>query len=974
VSLLQRALAAQLQYAPNGIGARLRLVTNWRPQADDALSRLIRMHTHALDLDRLFDGTTPKSMMGKVLEAWSGHLGIDHDALRLVARTLAISQRLESGGDLRERLNDRFAAVGMRQVPPSETGFFYDDLIKKLHAQGRNTFDRASFHDLVEDEKLLAPSSPRPKTLGVRSFMHPIDDIEARSDESVNLVPHFDGRYIHDQAGWKTDVFPELQRFLIESARDKDELLLILDTHVSLAFGVGAILNVKSRKTIKIEQRAGGRHFWSETDKPLDPAWPILSMTEEEVHADGTDLAVAVSLTHDVVPAVRRYVQKLATVGTLMTATPWGGPSYQSVRSGMGPVETETYRRDWRAAYKYRRHVEKIAEERAQDLILAKLEKDAIAAAEKALREAGEAKRKTAKNGVAALREAARRQQVDEDFDSVPALSSYRKAPPPVAAASVAARLMFARLFDASLEARKALAMSAPVVIVDVPDAAMMDSLAGRWRDVLFDDSTSLIMAGKVLAESQRQDAVFLEVREPPKAKDKPAAQKESLLALSLALPFVAISPLGATHLPEALLKACTHRLEMPRIDSATITRMIRSSRASGAASCSTPAPLRGSASTTSSSPCASRPAACLAELRRLVAEKEAKKKSRDLTLGQLHGMADAVAWAKDTIADLADWKAGSITWDAVDNGVALTGPPGTGKSTFAKVFASEAGLPIVLGTLAKWQSSGEAHLGHLLRAMRQDFDVARAAAPSVMFIDEIDSFPDRAGVQHAYRDYDDVFATAAPVGSGFGASVRTNLTKRAGTYDEYRRMLEIILAGRVGEELILGAGSHGAGGEPGSDLDRATAMAAGMAGSFGLAGANPLVYLGAAKNSHEFMAFEDIRRSVRKELESAAASCRELLERHHGAVEAVAGHGQDRWRRGRAHSRQAWAGRGTGGHPVSPETEGRQAAKLDLRVTRVLRRRSPENECARLFTGLDMRNQTLDFMNANFGKSGAYY
>jgi cell division protease FtsH len=136
----------------------------------------------------------------------------------------------------------------------------------------------------------------------------------------------------------------------------------------------------------------------------------------------------------------------------------------------------------------------------------------------------------------------------------------------------------------------------------------------------------------------------------------------------------------------------------------------------------------------------------------------------------------------------------------------------------------------------------------------------------------------------------DDVFATAAPVGSRFGASVRTNRTQRAGTYDEYRRMLEVILAGRVGEELILGAGSHGAGGEAGSDLDRATAMAAAMAGSFGLAGASPLVYLGAAKNSRDFMAFEDIRVSVRKELESAATSCRELLERHRDGVKAVAG------------------------------------------------------------------------------------
>ena len=334
VSLLQRAHAGQQQFAPTGKGARFRLVTNWRPRADDALSRLIRMNTHALDLDKLFDGTTPRSLMGKVREAWSGHLGIDHDALQLVARTLAITQRLESGTDMRERLNDRFARAGMREVPSSEAGFIYDDLIKKLHAQRRNVFDATSFRHLVEDEKLLAPSQPRPRTLGVRSFMHPIDDIEGRSDESINLVQHFDGRYIRDQAGWKSNIFPELRQFLTQRARDQDQIRLILDTHVSLAFGVGAILNVKSGKTIEIEQRAGGRHIWSATDKPMDPSWPALSFTDETIFAGGADLAVAVSLTHDVAPAVRLHVNSLTDIGTLMVVAPVDGPSYQSIRSG----------------------------------------------------------------------------------------------------------------------------------------------------------------------------------------------------------------------------------------------------------------------------------------------------------------------------------------------------------------------------------------------------------------------------------------------------------------------------------------------------------------------------------------------------------------------------------------------------------------------------------------------------------------
>jgi ATP-dependent Zn protease len=319
---------------------------------------------------------------------------------------------------------------------------------------------------------------------------------------------------------------------------------------------------------------------------------------------------------------------------------------------------------------------------------------------------------------------------------------------------------------------------------------------------------------------------------------------------------------------------------------------------------------------------------------------------------------------------------------------------------------------------------------------MKQDFDAARAQAPSVIFIDEIDSFPDRGGVTHAHRDYvievvnalleqidgiagregvivigasndlrrcdpallragrlnqivkiglpnpvelekmlrvrlgndlrdedlrnisefavgmtgadiervvkdakraarqanrplamsdlrealvedddrpaelkfrscvheashivvdvihngpEDVFATVAVVGGHAGASVRTKLAPRAGTYNEYRKNLEIILAGRVGEEMILGEGSHGAGGEMGSDLERATTLAAAMAGSVGLTGPSPLVYLGAIKDAHGFVTFDDIRGSVNAELRKASGSCRELLERHRDAVEQVA-------------------------------------------------------------------------------------
>ena len=199
-SLLQRAHLAQAQHAPDGTGCRFELVTNWRIKADDPLLELVRKESDELDLARLFEGKTERGRMGQVRKLWCEHLGVDHAGLALVARTLAVAEAPESLASLQERLDDRFASVGMKRVPTSEAGFFYDDLAAKLLAQGRVEFDRDGFRKMAERENLIDPAA-RPAdalAIGIRSFMHPIDPIEDRCAQVLNLVPYFD-RAIHPQ-------------------------------------------------------------------------------------------------------------------------------------------------------------------------------------------------------------------------------------------------------------------------------------------------------------------------------------------------------------------------------------------------------------------------------------------------------------------------------------------------------------------------------------------------------------------------------------------------------------------------------------------------------------------------------------------------------------------------------------------------------------------------------------------------------
>jgi transitional endoplasmic reticulum ATPase len=76
--------------------------------------------------------------------------------------------------------------------------------------------------------------------------------------------------------------------------------------------------------------------------------------------------------------------------------------------------------------------------------------------------------------------------------------------------------------------------------------------------------------------------------------------------------------------------------------------------------------------------------------------------------------------------------------------GLLLYGPPGTGKTTIARVLASEAKCRFFTTSPAEvhsmWIGEGEKSVAKL-------FDEARAAAPSILFLDEIDALiPSRSG------------------------------------------------------------------------------------------------------------------------------------------------------------------------------------------------------------------------------------
>jgi len=112
------------------------------------------------------------------------------------------------------------------------------------------------------------------------------------------------------------------------------------------------------------------------------------------------------------------------------------------------------------------------------------------------------------------------------------------------------------------------------------------------------------------------------------------------------------------------------------------------------------------------------------------------------LSLENLHGLGEAHSFAEDLITDIREATDGHLSWEHVDRGVLLAGAPGTGKTTLAKAIAKDCGIRFISASAASWQAVG--HLGDHIRAIRADFRRARRYAPSILFIDEIDSIGNR--------------------------------------------------------------------------------------------------------------------------------------------------------------------------------------------------------------------------------------
>ncbi|TBW32921.1 AAA family ATPase [Siculibacillus lacustris] len=122
--------------------------------------------------------------------------------------------------------------------------------------------------------------------------------------------------------------------------------------------------------------------------------------------------------------------------------------------------------------------------------------------------------------------------------------------------------------------------------------------------------------------------------------------------------------------------------------------------------------------------------------------------------LRSMRTFGDARTWGLTLARDIADVRAGKIGWADVDRGVVLHGPPGVGKTLFARILGNACGLPTIVASIGEFFSSTDGHLGAVIKFQHDLFARARALAPCILFLDEIDSLPNRSTLDPHNRDW----------------------------------------------------------------------------------------------------------------------------------------------------------------------------------------------------------------------------
>lgn len=197
-----------------------------------------------------------------------------------------------------------------------------DQMISSTHGKG---IDRKEFDEELEKRILLVADKYSPKRIPVSiiSFSRGAVHLE---DETMrlSLLDKFDDRNLKNEYDWNDDIYPKLRDFLIANTNNKHAYQIFLDTHASLAFAAGQVLDSKSGIDVFPIQKSAtnGTELWDVklSSKRNYSNW---SISHEQFDEAQFDSALILNVTRPIYNDVVGYIkEKNLSIGRIINCTP----------------------------------------------------------------------------------------------------------------------------------------------------------------------------------------------------------------------------------------------------------------------------------------------------------------------------------------------------------------------------------------------------------------------------------------------------------------------------------------------------------------------------------------------------------------------------------------------------------------------------------------------------------------------------
>ncbi|MDN4617660.1 SAVED domain-containing protein [Paenibacillus sp. PsM32] len=295
--------------------ARFHLVTPWNIQKGDPLEKLLDNQHNKLNLNALFDGR-PSTKMARARKAMMKQLGLKNEnELRNILSTVRI-QHSKPGISflIREQLNAKLMLAGLRPVDFTVLVNPYNDLIVNCASKGSKRFNKEDLLKLCRTEKLYTGQPMILKDnipVGIRSFLPYTENLEEETHHLLCMSDDFDGRLLKSGKSWNEDIHAKVAEFTKSVFSPGSSYLIQFNTHLSITFAVGLILNPKSGVRAFPVQRGNGLIAW--IPDLYDKTMPNYSKFIEECLDDpssDSDTVVAISVTRNVKDQVEWYLEE----------------------------------------------------------------------------------------------------------------------------------------------------------------------------------------------------------------------------------------------------------------------------------------------------------------------------------------------------------------------------------------------------------------------------------------------------------------------------------------------------------------------------------------------------------------------------------------------------------------------------------------------------------------------------------------